>query len=162
MDLRILYEPLLFILLVSPLLLLGRKTPEWKTLYLFLFVGYFVLDVFLTTAPIYIDQLSFLPLSMNWEGKLLSYLGVVVFFFFFKEKSPIDAGLSFQIAPDARRYGRNNVLIFTVLVIVYGVLIGGYTYSLENVFFQLLMPSVVEEIVYRGILIMLLNEALTK
>jgi membrane protease YdiL (CAAX protease family) len=47
-------------------------------------------------------------------------------------------------------------------MLAYCIFIGRYKASIENVIFQLLMPSVIEEIVYRGILLTLLSMVFVK
>lgn len=155
-------EALFMIALLSPIFFLGKKTPNWKPKYLLFFVLYFVLDYCMTSLPFTFESLQISSLEMNWEGKILSYLGVLVFLILPKEKKLQDIGLNFRVEEDAKKYFRNNLLITSGIVIIYGILIGGYSYSFENALFQLTMPSIVEEIVYRGILLMLLNEVFQK
>jgi len=157
-----LLNPLLYLLLVSPLLLLGRKHKDWQWQILVLFAGYFLFDSLLTVLPTEVDALQFVGGEMNWEGKLFSYFGAFLFFVIFRQFTLEQAGLRLRQDDGSATYGQRNVMVFTVLVLIYGFLIGGYTATLENGLFQLLMPSVVEEIVYRGILLMLLNEVFSK
>jgi hypothetical protein len=61
-------------------------------------------------------------------------------------------------AEGSRTFANRTLIIVAIIISVYGYLIGGFEASVENILFQITMPSVVEEIAYRGILLTLLNQ----
>lgn len=154
-------NPLACLLLVSPLFFLSPKRADQNRRFLTIFIIYFLLDSILTELPRAYPILQFIDMQMNWEGKIFSYFGVFVALLIFGEARWGDLGLRLPQA-DSRKYSLQTLGIFTVLVLIYGFLIGGYSASVENAMFQLLMPSVIEELVYRGILLWAINEMLSK
>ncbi len=150
-------EPLVFLLLVSPILLIGKKqeTSDWTLLMVFSL--YFIADSVFTTLPLTYSRFDFLDLTMNWEGKILSYLGVGLFLIIYRKIPLSQYGFTLQQAPNSTSFSLRTLVIVTILISIYGFLIGGYSASFENILFQLTMPSIVEELVYRGILLTLLN-----
>lgn len=155
---NLLLEPIVFLALVSPLFLFGKKVQPWKTIFLLLFIAYFLLDSILTRLPFEYKVFAILDLNMNWEGKLLSYLGVVLFLLFYRGLPLKAYGLTLTQNEGTRSYSNRMLISITAIITIYGYLIGGFSATWENILFQITMPSVVEELVYRGILLTLLNQ----
>ena len=155
---NLLLEPIVFLVLVSPLFLIGKKIKSWKSTFLVLFIAYFIVDSILTRLPFEYEAFAVFDLNMNWEGKMLSYLGVCLFLLVYKELPLKAYGFTLEQKEGTRKYSNRMLLSITVIISIYGYLIGGFSASLENILFQITMPSVVEELVYRGILLALLNQ----
>jgi len=158
----LLLEPLFLLLLVSPLFFLGKKTESSSRTALIAFLIYFWLDAFLVRLPIEVEGLAFLSLNMNWEGKIFSYLGAIGYLFLFGRNSLKEFGLTLEQESGSGQFSKRTLVVFFGLVCAYGFMIGGYDPSLENMLFQLTMPSIVEEIVYRGIMLGLLNQVFAR
>jgi len=155
---NLLIEPIVFLVLVAPLFLIGKRVQPWKSTFLFLFIGYFIIDSILTSLPFEYETFAFLNLEMNWEGKLFSYLFVILFLAFYRTIPLKRYGFTLLQNEGTQRYSNRMLLSIATIFTIYGYLIGGYSATLENILFQLTMPSVVEELVYRGILLTLLNQ----
>ena len=96
--------------------------------------------------------------NWNWTGKLLGLAGALAF-----AAHPAlgwrRSGLT--LAQD-RRGLRGALVLSTVIVAVFvglALTTGGEGGSLEDFAFQLTMPGLEEEVFYRGVLLMMLNEA---
>ena len=155
---QLLLDPLLFLLIISPLLLLGKKKEQWKKHFLWMFVLYFFLDSLITVLPLEVSSLRVLGLTMNWEGKIGSYLLALIFLLSYKRLDAKAFGFRMDQAEGSTTFANRSLIIVAILITVYGYLIGGFEASVENILFQITMPSVVEEIAYRGILLALLNQ----
>lgn len=155
---QFLLDPILFLLIVSPLLLLGKKKEQWKKHFLWMFILYFLLDSLITVLPLEVETLRVLGLKMNWEGKLGSYLLAFIFLLTYKRLDAKAFGFRMDQAAGSRTFANRTLIIVAILITVYGFLIGGFEANVENILFQITMPSVIEEIVYRGILLTLLNQ----
>ena len=156
------YEPVVALAMVSLIFFIREKQPNWDRTFLFLFLGYALLDHVLTALPFEYQQFRFLDLEMNWEGKIFSYLLFFVFILTYQKLPKSEYGLTLNQAPGTRTYIIRVIAITSVLFLIYGILIGGFSGGLENILFQLTMPSIVEELSFRGILLGLLNQMLPK
>lgn len=153
--------PLVCLLLVSPLFFFSPKQSNWKNRFLIIFIAYFLLDSVLTVLPWQYSTLQFIGMQMNWEGKIFSYLGLLVALAIIGKSNWPAIGFR-SSEPAAKKYSRFTLSVVSVIVLIYGFLIGGYSPSVESALFQLLMPSIIEEMVYRGILLWVINEVLSK
>ncbi len=154
----LLYEPIFYLLFVSPILLLGKKKEAWEPFYLALFAAYFILDFIMVSLPFSVEAVQFIQGEMNWEGKIFSYVLAILFLLLYRRLPWSEYGLQFQQRAGSLGFGWRSVGIVAVLFTIYGYLIGGYSGGAENIAFQFTMPSIVEEIAYRGILLGLLNQ----
>lgn len=114
---------------------------------------------FLTTiAILFIPTLPLLDsLNWNWQGKFLSVAIAVVFVYFLPTLTKEQAGFSFKI----------NKSVWLPFVILTALSVGWEIYHIENIkevdgskeylFFQLTMPGLSEEPVFRGVLLGILN-----
>jgi membrane protease YdiL (CAAX protease family) len=149
------------LLVILPMLFLfGKKNLLFSTILVFFL--YFIVDSFLTSLALLNSSFRFVGGSMNWEGKIMSYLGAFAMIHFYSRLSYKQIGLTLVQNDDSKAFARLVTIIISVLFFAYSIVIGGYSGGLENILFQLTMPSIVEEIVYRGILMTLLNQTLTK
>ncbi len=151
-------EPILYILILSPILFFAKKTKDWNNNYLWLFIFYAIADNLVTSLPLQVEMLDFINLKMNWSGKIYSYLLALLFLLTTNKLSLKEVGLTFSQKENSIRFSIITAVILSLLMIAYSVISGGYTSGLENILFQLTMPSIVEEIVMRGILLALLNK----
>jgi uncharacterized protein len=150
----------LWLLLVLPIILLPKKRSERFWEYVLLFIGYVFMYTVLQRLPLLVPEIRFLPGSWNWSGKLLAILWSLVFIALYKGLTAKEVGLTL----------RQKSIPKVALVLTFGGIIIGtawgslYTaakpWSAETLAFQLLIPSIDEEIAFRGIMLALLNKAL--
>ena len=154
---NILYAPLLGILLVLPLFFLGKKKKEYKKEFLFIFLLYFLLDSLLTALPIELPNFDYVGFSMNWSGKLNSYVLAALFFILYRGIPIEEYGFKRRQNPDSKPFALRVFAAFFLFMIVYSFVFGTYTGGWENFLFQLTMPCIIEEVTYRGVLLTLLG-----
>ncbi|VAV84151.1 hypothetical protein MNBD_BACTEROID02-494 [hydrothermal vent metagenome] len=159
---NLIIEPLIYLLLILPLLIIGKKKENWKKHYLIIFSVYLILDMVITSLPIQFEFLDFINLKMNWTGKVFSYLLAIIFLLSYHKISLKEFGITFTQKDNSKKFAIRTTLIVTLLMILYCIFIGRYKSSIENIMFQLTMPSIIEEVAVRGILLTLLSMVFIK
>jgi len=151
-----LLTPILYLILVLPFYLIGKKKAHAANEYRLLFAGYVILDMALTALPIDYPAFDFVGLQMNWSGKIYSYLLAILFILFYKKISRKEIGLTLEQHKGSQSFSIWTMMVFIGLMLAYCVFLGRFQATTENILFQITMPSVIEEIVFRGILLALL------
>lgn len=154
-----LLTPLLWLLIILPLLIIAKITTEKTNIkYLIVFSIYFLLDSYIRIlAPKYI-RIDFL--NYNWIGTILTTILAIIFIFYHKKEIRKEIGFTTNI---------NKTLKFGILLFVAFLLFDfifklvlfpkGNEFNLETFLFQATMPGISEEIVFRGILLWILSKA---
>ncbi|MCF6360485.1 MAG: CPBP family intramembrane metalloprotease [Cyclobacteriaceae bacterium] len=155
-------EPIVYFILLLPLLLIGKKKEHWGKPYLIVFALYLILDNVVTALPIHFEFLDFMGLKMNWTGKIFSYLLATIFLLSYKKVSLKEFGFTLKQKGDSKKFALKTTLVITFIMVLYCVFIGRYKSTIENIMFQLTMPSIIEEIAVRGILLTLLSMVFIK
>jgi membrane protease YdiL (CAAX protease family) len=159
---RYLVEAFLQIIIIVPLavLLVKKRTTENYLRILFFALIYIVYQIVLI-LPKFMEQLKFIGGNWNWEGKLFGIIfGIICYFIFRKYFSENDF---FTLRQDKENF--KKALIVTIVSVLLVTLVasltgGGEQFSSETLAFQLIMPGIDEEIMFRGILLGLLATAL--
>lgn len=151
---------LLSLAFVLPLFFVDRSVfASSSRKYLFLFAGFVIADAILLQALKGITL--FEGSNWNWAGKLGELALVLLFLCFVKVVSKKEIGITFNVHKPARVF----VVLFLVLIVMAGVfyMYAGVreTHSIEIPLFQLL-PAINEELIFRGILLALLNKIFIK
>ncbi len=138
--------------LVCAVLARGRVRWPWLASALLLMVAY---DALLTRGYGHIP-LDFGPSAWNWEGKALAVLSSLV----------VAAVLGFRRSGVTLRHDRTGLpgalALSAVLVAVFlglALYFPGEPTTADTLAFQLTMPGLDEELFYRGVLLVMLNEA---
>jgi len=155
-----LFTPLLWILLISPFIVIAHfKTEKSNLKYLGFFILYFLTDVFLQASG---KQLIDLDLKFNWAGKILSLiLGLIIIFSVSKEER-IKIGFTSKINSKSNlKFGLLIFFGFTFFDIIFKLILfpKGRNFDLETFLFQATMPGLTEEILFRGISLWLLEKS---
>jgi len=159
---NLIIEPLVYLFLLLPLLIAGKKKANWEIHYLIVFALYMILDNVVLALPIKFEFLDFIDLKMNWTGKIFSYILATVFLLSYKRIPLNQFGITLRQKEDSIKFAVVTTIIVTIIMIGYCFFIGRYKSSLENILFQLTMPSIIEEITVRGILLTLLSMVFIK
>ena len=123
-----------------------------------LFLGLLILDMALLYLPLQYGVNDALHLHWNWFGKFLAVVWAVLFLAF--------GPLSFREAgvrkPRAGT-GKSALIVVVVLAavafIAHWFLSSGAPRSVETLLYQLTMPAIAEELVFRGVLFAILERA---
>lgn len=139
------------IALISLISLFSKK--ENKKL-LFIYVLFFIATTvayFIPRSPI------FESFRMNWQGQSLVILLSLSFVFSTKYLSLQQAGFTFKVNKSVWF----PLAILTILGLLFNVFVRRFDFinsTSENIIYQLTMPSVAEEMAFRGVLLGLLNK----
>ena len=143
--------PVLFVVLAA------ARARRWAPALLVL--GLIALDDLAVTLPYWSGPLNVFGGSWNWDGKAYS-LAWALAFAWFGPLSREECGLTLRQRPGSIRPAALATAALTAASFGLGLLFGGGAPDLETVAFQLTMPGLAEEIVFRGVLIGLLHRAL--
>lgn len=153
-----LLESLLQLLIISPLLFLGfRKNPTAPKKFLLYFVGIFVLCTLAVAAGS--STVFFQGQQWNWAGKGLALLLEAGLVAFLVKKEQLSSGIRFRFDWSG---SRNLLLVccsyFILRILLYTVS-GEANWNIhpETSLFQASLPGIQEELLFRGLLLALLN-----
>jgi len=159
---NIILEQLISVLIVLVLFLPAKKKETWSKHFLGVFIVYMILNNLLIVLPVYFPISNLFESGYNWTGKIYTYLLAIVFLTFYKKISFREFGLSLRQNKGSSSFLIRISISMVFFMLGYSYFFGAYKAGLESILFQLTMPSVIEEIVVRGILLTLLNQVLRR
>lgn len=140
------------------LFLKERKRDDYLRIFFFAFI-YIVYQIVLILPKIS-KTFDFIESSWNWEGKIFGILfGVICYFIFKNYLGENDFFTLRQVSENFRKYLIASIFI-VVLAMLIAPLFGSSPFDVETLIFQMTMPGIDEEIMFRGILFGLLLSAL--
>lgn len=147
------------LLAIIPLLIFaGAKTKKIDRQYLTWALGFFIID---TIIVMYTKKFPSLPtqgLHWNWFGKSASTLFSVFFFLLYPNiRSP--SGITWKQNPGSGKYVASLLLLLIGLGYAMRLFQPPPTMTMETFFFQLFLPSLDEEFLFRGVLLYLFSKA---
>ena len=152
--------PLLHIAIILPLLLIFMKerTRENYLRVLSIVVCYFIYNAVLT-VQFQFDCLNIIHGNWNWDGKIYGIVcGVMMYFIFRRQFADNNF---FTLRQDkAGLKSALKVVIAIMCVSLLGGVVNDKEFNLETLLFQLSMPGIDEEIMYRGVMLGLMCSAL--
>lgn len=153
-------NPLLNIAIILPLLLLFMKerTRENYCRIFSIVLCYYICNLALT-AQFHIDCLNIIGGSWNWDGKIYGIIWGIVAYFIFRDQFSENKFFTFK----QNREGLKPAIWASVLVIGIPTLLGALNtkeFNLETLLFQITMPGLDEEIMFRGVLLGLMCSCL--
>lgn len=140
----------------------GRSNGSLKTR--LLITAAFLFIVTSVATDLFSNVLLFQGQQWNWAGKTVSLLIALAFIFTFKPFSPRQFGLTTK--PDLK--GAKPILLICAayfllrLFLYFTATKDPSTFHTETILFQATLPGVEEEILFRGILLTLLNHVFVK
>lgn len=158
-----LFTPLIWILIILPFIIVAVCKSEKANLkFVGLFILYFLADSYVQhLSRLYFD-LELLGLKFAWIGKILSLsFALIVIFTISKEDR---AELGFTSKFNSKRQVQIAILIFLGFLLFdfifkFMLFPKGAAFDLETFIFQMTLPGLTEELVFRGILFWLLDKA---
>ena len=146
-------NPLLNIAVILPLLLLFMKerTRENYCRIFSIVLCYYICNLALT-AQFHIDCLNIIGGSWNWDGKIYGIIWGIVAYFIFRDQFSENKFFTFK----QNREGLKPAIWAAILVIGIPTLLGTLNtkeFNLETLLFQITMPGLDEEIMFRGVLL---------
>lgn len=124
-----------------------------------LFLGLFILNGFLVGAPVVYDVAQVPGANWNWTGKFLG-LAWTLAFIALGPLSWREVGLTLRQRPGSTLPAALVTFVLFALGAAIGAVFGsGGPFRAETVAYQLTMPGLAEELVYRGLFLALLHRA---
>jgi len=163
---KTLLEIVLQLIVIYPLIFFFLKNRKIESLKIVVvFSGFFIIYSFLLQINFVVDGLSLFNGKWNWPGKIYAILGSILFLVLYRKFELKDYFLTSKqksIFPKNGTIIVGSILIFQVISTIAGTLFFGATteWDLETILFQLTMPSIDEEIAFRGIMLGLLIKVL--
>lgn len=162
---QILLEPLLHIGVILPLLLIfmkGRTQKNFLRILTILFC--YAICYIALTIQYYFDGFNIINGNWNWDGKIYSIVCGVVFYAVFRRQFSENNFFTLKQNKEGLRSAVKValaiVVVQTILGALGGILSGGAEFNIERLLFQLSMPGIDEEIMFRGVLLGLMCSAL--
>jgi uncharacterized protein len=158
---RIIYESLLQLAIVLPMIFIFlRKYDKENIKRILVFSLIFICYQIFLNLPKHFDFLKIIKSDWNWNGKILGILFGVICYFLFRHLF-IDHDY-FGLKQD-KTYFKRATIVSIIVVLSASILwyiFGKSEFNLESLAFQLTLPGIDEEIMYRGILLGLLMSGL--
>lgn len=158
---RHIYESLLQLVVVLPMIFLFLKKYDKENIKkILVFSLVFICYQILLNLPKYFDFLKIINGNWNWNGKILGILfGILCYFLFHHLFKDYDY---FTLKQDMTYLKKTSIvsLAMVILASIIWFIFGKSEFDLESLVFQLTLPGIDEEIMYRGILLGLLMSIL--
>jgi len=149
----------IFIAIGFVLCVKGFSGDKEKRKYLLLFIAIFAFDQLMASLPLIFPTIDLLGGKYNWTGKSLTTVFSVIIIFFLRNKfRNLDFTFSLKQVPGSLRLVLIVISVVTVIHIVSCYFtIPVMTATWEDHLFQLTLPGISEEVMFRGVLLGLLN-----
>src|ERR1035437_9384778 len=136
----------------------GLTYKKLRRKYLLLFFVIFIVDQLLGRLPKMLPMLNIIGGQYNWSGKILATLFSIMIIIILKKHYQLDFAFTFKQFPNSVKSILGiiiGVFIFQIIFIYFRTPKQDITW--EDHLFQLTLPGISEEIMFRGILLGLLN-----
>lgn len=157
---QFLLEPILHLVVIVPLLLIfmNERTKE-NYLRVLSIVGCYFIYYFALTLQYHFDCFNIIDGSWNWDGKIYGIVcGIAIYFIFRRQLSNNNF---FTLKQDkAGLKSALKVAIAILAIAILGGVVNDREFNIETLLFQISMPGIDEEIMYRGVLLGLMCSAL--
>lgn len=156
-----LLELLMHLAIALPIAVIFMKdrTRETWTKILLVAIIYIVNQLALS-LPNYIPAVSWVDSSWNWDGKIYGLLVGIAGWFLLKPYFKENDFFTLRQYKPGFKPALYAVIALTIFSLVVTRLMGSSDFDTETLLFELTMPSLEEEIVFRGVLLGLLASAL--
>lgn len=152
--------PLLHIAVILPLLLIFMKerTRENYLRVLSIIVCYFIYNAALT-MQFQFNCLNIIHGNWNWDGKIYGLACGIVLYFLFRRQFADNNFFTIKQNKEGLRSALKVALAIMCISLLGGI-VNDNEFNLETLLFQISMPGIDEEIMYRGVLLGLMCSAL--
>ena len=152
--------PLLHIAVILPLLLIFMKerTRENYLRVLSIIVCYFIYNAALT-MQFQFNCLNIIHGNWNWDGKIYGLACGIVLYFLFRRQFSDNNFFTIKQNKEGLRSAL-KVALAVMCISLLGGIVNDNEFNLETLLFQISMPGIDEEIMYRGVLLGLMCSAL--
>lgn len=158
---KVTVESLLRIVIILPIILiLLKKHNKINFQRIAIFIFTYIVYELMISLPIVNKNIDFIRGNWNWTGKIFGIIWVIICYFLFKKY--FAENNFFTIKQDKKNF-KKAFIVAVAIVILSTVIIfflGKFEFDFETLAYQLTVPGIGEEIMYRGILLGLLLTSL--
>ena len=161
MTIRFILEGLLQVCIPTILALLFLKhRTQINYLRIIIFSAVYILYQLILVLPAYGKPFSFIESRWNWDGKIYAIIFGIFCYFVFKKYLVTNNFFTFKQEPKSNRI--TWIVTFSVILVMSLIyyFIATSDFNVQTLAFQLLMPALDEEMIFRGIFLGLLLTAL--
>ena len=157
---QFLLEPILHLVVILPLLLIFMKERTKENyLRVLSIVGCYFIYYFALTLQYHFDCFNIIDGSWNWDGKIYGIVcGIAIYFIFRRQLSNNNFFTLKQDKVGLKSALKVAIAILTIAIL--GGVVNDREFNIETLLFQISMPGIDEEIMYRGVLLGLMCSAL--
>lgn len=157
---QFLLEPILHLVVILPLLLIFMKERTKENyLRVLSIVGCYFIYYFALTLQYHFDCFNIIDGSWNWDGKIYGIVcGIAIYFIFRRQLSNNNFFTLKQDKAGLKSALKVAIAILTIAIL--GGVVNDREFNIETLLFQISMPGIDEEIMYRGVLLGLMCSAL--
>lgn len=157
---QFLLEPILHLVIILPLLLIFMKERTTKNyLRVLCIVGCYLIYYFALTLQYHFDCFNLINGNWNWDGKIYGIACGVAMYFIFRRQFSENNFFTFKQNKEGLKSALKVAVAILAIAILGGV-VNEKEFNLETLLFQISMPGIDEEIMYRGVLLGLMCSAL--
>ena len=157
---QFLLEPILHLVVILPLLLIFMKERTKENyLRVLSIVGCYFIYYFALTLQYHFDCFNIIDGSWNWDGKIYGVICGVVANFVFRRQFADNNFFTLKQNKEGLKSALKVVIAILSIAILGGV-VNDREFNIETLLFQISMPGIDEEIMYRGVLLGLMCSAL--
>lgn len=157
---QFLLEPILHLVIILPLLLIFMKERTTKNyLRVLCIVGCYLIYYFALTLQYHFDCFNLINGNWNWDGKIYGIACGIAMYFIFRRQFSENNFFTFKQNKEGIKSALKVAVAILAIAILGGV-VNEKEFNLETLLFQISMPGIDEEIMYRGVLLGLMCSAL--
>ena len=153
-------ESLLHIAIILPLLLIFMKDRTKENyLRVLSIVGCYLVYYFALTLQYHFDCFNIINGSWNWDGKIYGIICGIAAYFIFRRQFADNNFFTLK----QNKEGLKSALKVAAVIIsisILGGIVKDKDFNIETLLFQISMPGIDEEIMYRGVLLGMMCSAL--
>lgn len=157
---QFLFEPILHLVVILPLLLIFMKERTKENyLRVLSIVGCYFIYYFALTLQYHFDCFNIIDGSWNRDGKIYGIVCGIAIYFIFRRQ--LGNNNFFTLKQDkAGLKSALKVAVAILAIAILGGVVNDREFNIETLLFQISMPGIDEEIMYRGVLLGLMCSAL--
>ena len=153
-------KSLLHIAIILPLLLIFMKDRTKENyLRVLSIVGCYLVYYFALTLQYHFDCFNIINGSWNWDGKIYGIICGIAAYFIFRRQFADNNFFTLKQNKEGLKSAL-KVVIAILSIAILGGIVNDNDFNLETLFFQISLPGIDEEIMYRGVLLGLMCSAL--
>ena len=157
---QFLLEPILHLVVILPLLLIFMKERTKENyLRVLSIVGCYLVYYFALTLQYHFECFNIINGRWNWDGKIYGVICGVVAYFVFRRQFADNNFFTLKQNKEGLKSALKVVIAILSIAILGGV-VNDREFNIETLLFQISMPGIDEEIMYRGVLLGLMCSAL--